>query len=75
MGKLNIPCIFIFYFMISYFIYFDFFFGGENEGHKIVQIITFGFSKFVFQEKGIHFLDFGLYFRHLSVQNALPLYV
>lgn len=69
MGKLNIACIFIFCFMCL------FVFDGENEGHKIVQKITFGFLGLFFKEKGINVLNLDLYFRPLSVHNALPLHV
>lgn len=70
MGKLNIASILIFCFMCV-----GFFFDGENEGHKIVQKITFGFLCLFFKEKGINVLDLYLYFRPWSVHNALPLHV
>lgn len=51
--------------------YFEGFFGGENEVHNIVHEITFGFSKLVFQEKGINVLDsdpclYRMHYLHMS---------
>lgn len=69
MGKLTLQMFVSFVLCI---LIFFFFFDGKNEVSNIIQKITFDFSKFVYQEKGIDVLDFDLYFRSLSVQNALP---